>query len=192
MNVLLDRFRWWGDRPLISLAACFAFLALCLTAGDHIEAAGQLLSLAAVFGFISLGWWSYRRLPADGRQFVFSRAFVRNSFLGSFAGAALLTCTYWFAAWKVDLRLPAFILKNFGKLDFVPSAFSLLLPHGWRSNFHQYFRLSGTYCFPGPFWWESMRYFRAAIPAYGTAFLLLACLARLIAASIRSSRTRSG
>jgi hypothetical protein len=139
----------------------------------------------------SFASWSYRHLPADDREAVFSRVFVRNAAIGSLAGATLLMCTYWFGGWKIRVPLPTIVLRNFAKLDFVPSLFSLLLPIELRSGFHQYVR-SGTYCFPGPFWWESMRYLRTAIPAYAILFFLLACSARVVAANLRSVRRRSG
>lgn len=51
-------------------------------------------------------------------------------------------------------------------LDFLPAAFArFVLPTGWMSGLHSFF-WQGTYCFPGPIWWETMRYYRAGVPAY--------------------------
>lgn len=80
-----------------------------------------------------------------------------------------------------------FLAHHWRKVDFVPALFAQLLPTSWESGFHQYFR-GGTYCFPGPYWWESVRYLRAAIPGYFVAFFVAILLARLGAVSARQIR----
>ncbi|HEY0143858.1 MAG TPA: hypothetical protein VGF48_23425 [Thermoanaerobaculia bacterium] len=77
------------------------------------------------------------------------------------------------------------LARHWRKADFVPALFAQLLPTSWESGFHQYFRGSWTYCFPGPYWWESMRYLRAAIPGYFVTFFMISLLVRLVAVSVR-------
>jgi hypothetical protein len=108
--------------------------------------------------------------------------------LSSVVCAAALASLYWYVGWKVDLKLPPFVMTIYGKLDFIPAVFSLLLPELWRSHFHLYFRSTITYCFPGPFWWESMVYLRTAIAAYAVTFFVAACSVRLALFGARARR----
>jgi hypothetical protein len=94
----------------------------------------------------------------------------------SIALATTVSCTFWFGGWKLNIPVPPRYLV---KLDFVPAAFSLVLPFAWRSGFHFYFR-DITYCFPGPFWWESLRYLQTAIPAYFVTFFVMILLTQLL------------
>jgi hypothetical protein len=74
-------------------------------------------------------------------------------------------------------------------LDYIPAFLASLLPAGWGSGFHQHFPGGITYCFPGPLWWESIRYLRSAIAAYTITFFAIALLSRLMYFSIGSSRS---
>lgn len=121
---------------------------------------------------------------------------IRRTTIVSLVLAVVISCLYWFAPWwmPVDhLKRPtdSFLLTHWRLIDFVPSLFAQLLPASWRSGFHRYFRDDGTYCFPGPFWRESMRYLLAAIPGYFLAFTSIALLLRLAQAPWRMLRRPS-
>ena len=184
MDAFLNRLRWWGNRPLVTLAAAGGILSLLSLAANEIDVAATVAVVALGFALASFAVWTYRRLPDCERTRTFSRQFVRNAALISVVSASLLCLTYWYAGWKLDLHLPAVLFRHYRDLDLIPSAFSLLLPVSFRSGFHQFFRNS-TYCFPGPFWWESMRYLRTAIPSYSLVFFSLACAARIAIANLR-------
>lgn len=103
---------------------------------------------------------------------------LRRAAIVSFVLATIVSCVFFFGGWlQWFASWPSFVVDHWPKLDLVPSAFSLLLPGAWRSGLHLYFQ-SGTYCFPGSMWWESMRYLRTAIPAYSIVFLLVILLVR--------------
>lgn len=186
MNAVLRRLEWWGARPFISLAVFFALSALVSADLGQVEVSAVLFLIALAFAFGSFIGWTYRRLPEGERAAAFSHGFVGTAAAVSLVVSAAFSSAYWFLGWKVDLHLlPQFILRHYRDFDFIPSTFALLLPIAWRSGFHQFYR-SGTYCFPGPFWWESMRYLRTAIPAYTLVFFTAACAGRLIATSMSS------
>jgi hypothetical protein len=164
---------------LTGLSAGAALMALAAAAANLIETAAQLLTVAFWIAVLAA------LVALDLKLHILSRREIRNAFLVSFAAAVPVSCAYWYATWWMPLdALPDAVaqqlVQHWHKLDLIPALFSLLLPSGWRSGLHQYFR-SGTYCFPGPFWWESMRYLRTAIAGYTLAFFLAITIARLCA-----------
>jgi hypothetical protein len=170
-----------ATRTFLALSFAAALLALAFATFNAIELAGQALvaamPLAACAGIAAI----YPRLPEDARHALWARCSLRRAAIASLALAILISCTYWFVGyypWDVK-RWPRFMLEHWGDLDYVPSAFALLLPTGWKSGFHRYFTGRITYCFPGPPWWETMRYLRAAIPGYFLFFFVTIAFARL-------------
>ncbi len=131
----------------------------------------------------------YRRLPEADQNALVSRRAVRRTAVASLLLAIVISSLYWYVGWWIpaDRLAPAtrqFLFLHWRKFDFIPAAFAQVLPGSWRSGFHQHFN-HVTYCFPGPIWWESMRYLRAAIPGYALA--LFGCIigARLLGAKVR-------
>ena len=159
----------------------FAALDLLVPAAWAAVVAAALLVLAGITAL-------YRALPEDGRELVLSRRAVRSSATAALLLGVIVSCGFWYSSWVPFDSMPAgvqkLMLAVWPPLDLIPSTFSLALPGGWRSGFHQYFN-DVTYCFPGPFWWESMRYLRAAIPAYAVTFFATLLLARLLWATGR-------
>lgn len=85
---------------------------------------------------------------------------------------------------------PDMVLRVLPKLDFIPSVFALFLPIEWQSGVHRYFNRI-TYCFPGSYWWETMRYLRTAIPAYTITIFIAITLARLGSAVVQFGGDKS-
>ena len=166
-------------------AAATAFIAL-------LAAACNLIALAIYFAVALCGCLivralllAYRQLPEHDQNALLSRRALRRTAGASILLAAGISCFYWYAAWWLRLdQLPPevrrFLVAHWRKLDFVPAVFSQLLPVSWQSGFHQYFN-DMTYCFPGPYWWESMRYLRAAIPGYSLLLFICVGVVRLLA-----------
>lgn len=167
------RTRWVsGSRRLFATAAALSTFSLGSAALNRIETAGWFLRVSVAALLVAGLHWCYQRLPADGRAALLSRRFLKNSAIVSLVAATLFSTFYWFVGWMpLDLDLPLGVHAAIARLDFIPSLFSVLLPSGWRSGLHQYFRGGITYCFPGPFWWETMRWMRAAIPGYYLTFM---------------------
>ena len=184
---ILSRLRWWGDRWLLLLGCTFLFLALILAAIDQVPTMISVVYIAVVFFAIHGIVAAYCHLPIEERHSSFSRRFLRRAAVASVIGGSLLASLYWFLGWAPIGSLPDIAVRHFAKLDYIPSAFALLLPIEWRSGFHQYFRYS-TYCFPGAFWWESLRYLRTAILAYTATLFLFICGVRLFGATVRGWR----
>jgi hypothetical protein len=169
------------------LASASLFAALLLAAFNAIALAGNALVVAAVFVVVGIVAATYRALPADDQTHLLSRKVMKSTAITSLLLAIGVSCVYWYAGWMVfSPELLPIIAPHWAKLDFIPSVFSLLLPAGWQSGFHRYFN-DMTYCFPGPYWWESMRYLRTAIPGYGVTFFLTLPLARLLWVTVRRS-----
>lgn len=184
---MLDRMRWWGDRPFLLLACTAALVSLTLSAANEIAAAVPALRVAVALAVLHAVAHLFRGLPEQDRARFLTRGVIRRIAGLSLVGAAVVSCAYWFGGWVIGVEWPAFVLRHFRDLDFIPSAASLLLPPEWRSGFHQYFR-NMTYCFPGPFWWESVRYLRTAIPAYWVVTAILLLIERLLIFSYRHWR----
>lgn len=168
----------------MTAALVVVFAALVAADLNRLDIAATLVVLALLFASASLVGWAYRRLPEEHRAGTFSRAFIRTAGVVSLIVASSIATAYWFLGWKANLHLSPFLLRHYRDLDFIPATFAQLLPVTWRSGFHQFYG-TGPYCFPGPFWWESMRYLRAAIPAYAVVFFALGCAGRLILANAR-------
>jgi hypothetical protein len=166
--------RTWRAHRFVAIAAVFALACLASAAMNRLEAAGWLFLVMAGALVLAGVQRTYRNLPADRKGALLSQVFVRRSAVAALLAAILVSSFYWFFGW-LPLDLPrsvyVFMAPWFSKLDFIPAVFSLLLPVGWRSGFHQYFRDGLTYCFPGAFGWEAMRWFRVAIPGYFTVFM---------------------
>ena len=180
-------------RILSGVAAASAAGTLLLAALDLLALAGCLLAAAIGFLALRLVFFLYDRLPEADRTALFSRRFLRRAILASTILAVVVSCTYWYAAWylpldSLPLAMRSFLLKHWSKGDFVPALFAQLLPSSWESGFHHYFDDGMTYCFPGSYWWESMRFLRAAIPGYFVAFFAAILLLRLGAASVHRLR----
>jgi hypothetical protein len=152
-------------------ASAAALVVLALAAADRVDSARVAAIVSCVLGVVLAVLLSYRSLPPHERSRIAShRRLVRLGLLSVIA-ATLVASLFWVLSvvpipGSVPVRQSVFAVVRL--LDLVPSAFSLLLPSGWRSGFHQYFR-NMTYCFPGSFWWETLRYLRTAIPAYALA-----------------------
>lgn len=147
---------------------------------------GRALSFAAAVFVAGIAAAFYRSLPSEDRAALLTRRAVRRSAFWSVSIAIAVSCTYWYAGWYTPALVPRFLYPYWRVADWIPSAFSLLLPGNWRSGFHQYFSY-GTYCFPGEPWWESMRYLRAAIPAYGLTSFIALLGVRMAIAALRSA-----
>jgi len=186
-DAILSRCRWWGNRWLLLVGTFMALLALVLAAIDQIAAMIDVGAIALFFFGLSGIVAVYQLLPPGDRATVFTKRFIRRAAVYSLVWASIVASAFWFAGWHVFERVPPWLLWVYPKVDFLPSAFSLVLPVGWRSGFHHYFR-SATYCFPGPFWWESMRYLRTAIIAYAGLFFASSCAARLLVFVVRRRR----
>jgi hypothetical protein len=174
-------------------AAGAAATALLCAALNLLEPAGYLLLGAVACLALHLLFFLYLRLPEADRDSVLSRQVIRRTAVVSSLLAVGVSCTHWYAGWWFPLddvppRMHPFLAHHWRKLDLVPAIFAQLLPASWESGFHHYFRHPSTYCFPGAYWWESMRYLRAAIPGYFLAFFGMILLARLGAASARQMR----
>jgi hypothetical protein len=178
------RIGWtWRAHRLVAISGLLALASLISAAMNRIEVSGWFfLAMAGVLLLASVRR-SYRQLPDDRKSALLSKTFVRRSALAALLAAILISSFYWFFGWiPLDLPRSAYRMMApwFSKLDFIPSLFSLLLPDGWRSGFHRYFSGGMTYCFPGPFWWEAMRWFRVAIPGYFTFFMVALLAVRFI------------
>ena len=188
MDAILDRCRWLGKRWLLLLGTVFGFLALVLAAIDQISAMIDMSAIALFFLGLSGVVAAYQHLPSAERERAFSKKSVWRAAVYSTLSGVAVASSFWFLSWfPWSRRVPSFIARYLIKLDWVPSLFSRVLPFAWRSGFHQYYR-NTTYCFPGPFWWETMRYLRTAIIAYAFVFFLLACATRLVVATTRRWR----
>ena len=189
--------RVFGVRRSIGPANIFAYAAGAAAATALLLAALNLIGLAGslfagAFGLLALHLLLllYLRLPEVDRARVLSRRAIRRAILASVISAVGLSCTYWYATWWLPLNdvspaMLAFVADHWRKVDLVPAMFARVLPTSWQSGFHQYFRGGLTYCFPGPYWWESLRYLRAAIPGYSVFFFFGILLVRLGAVSAR-------
>lgn len=170
------------------LAAASLFTALLFAAFNAISLAYGAVVTAALFVGVGVVAAAYRALPASDREHLLSRKVVRSTAIASLLLAIGVSCMYWYAGWmlldSIPLSIQELMVLHWGKLDFIPSSFSLLLPMGWRSGFHRYFN-GLTYCFPGEHWWESMRYLRAAIPGYAVTFFLALLMGRMLWATMR-------
>jgi hypothetical protein len=178
------RIDWtWSDHRFLAIAVLLALASLTSAAMNRLQAAGWLLVAMAGALLLAGVLRTYRHLPADRKGALLSPRFVRRSALAALLAAILVSSFYWFF-WFLPLGLPRSVyplmMPLFSKLDFIPAVFSLLLPVGWRSGLHQYFRGGLTYCFPGPFWWEAMRWFRVAIPGYFTFFMAVSIGVRFV------------
>jgi hypothetical protein len=172
-----------SSRVLRGAVAVCAFGALVAAAVNRIELGALLIAamMTAIAALVVVR--AYQSLPSALRAQVVSARTMRARALWSFAVAVVISCAFWFGAWTPSATpLRTAIWRT---LDFIPSFFSTLLPSQWQSGFHLYFR-DLTYCFPGPFWWESMRYLRTAIPAYTIALFATASLVRLLAGYVRN------
>jgi hypothetical protein len=178
---------WLCDPFAVATVAC-GVMALALAAANLLAPAACAGGVV-VIGVVACSVRAvYRSLPAAEQYSLYSRSFVRRVALGALLSAVIVSCFYWFGGWTT--RPPEGVINivapGFRLLDFAPAMFAELLPVGWRSGFHQYFRDGLTYCFPGPFWWETMRYLRAAIPAYFIIFFAAAALTRLALGALRT------
>lgn len=173
-------------RVLRGAAVVCAFAALVAAAMNRIQLGAFLIAamLAVIAALVVVR--AYQSLSKELQAQVVSARAMRTRALWSFAVAVVISCAFWFGAWSPSAT-PYLPNAMWGALDFIPSFFATLLPPQWRSGFHLYFRGS-TYCFPGSFSWESMRYLRTAIPAYTIAFFAGASLMRLLSAYARNSR----
>jgi hypothetical protein len=169
---------WWRNHKLVACSLTAAFAALCLTAADALPQARQALVAALALAAAGGVREAYDRLPRNGRQFVLSQSVVIRNVVLSVVLAIATSCTYWFIGWLPLRWNPDVVLWLWPKLDFIPSAFSLLLPVEWQSGFHRYFN-NITYCFPGPYGWETMRYLRTAILGYSLTIFIVVTLTRL-------------
>jgi hypothetical protein len=149
--------RWSRNHKLVACSLTAAFFALCLAAADALPQAGEALLASLALAAVGVVREAYDRLPARGRQLVFSRSVVIKNSVVSVVLAIAISCTYWFVGWFPLRWSPDVVRWLWPKLDFIPSAFSLLLPVEWQSGFHRYFN-NMTYGFPGPYWWETTRY----------------------------------
>lgn len=166
-----------------------ATLALLCAALNSIALAGLFLVAAIAALLLHLLQIAYRRLPEADRAALLSRRAVRSTAVISLLAAIGVSCVYWYAMWlPLDRQASPMVLMlshHWQKLDFIPALFAQLLPSSLRSPFHQYVGDNMTYCFPGPYWWESMRFLRAAIPGYFVAFFAAILAGRLGAALVR-------
>lgn len=174
-------------------AAGAAATALLCAALNLLEPAGDLLLGAIACLALRLLFSLYVRLPDADRDAVLSRQVIHRAALVSFFLAVGVSCAYWYGSWwlrfdHLSPEMHQFVAHHWRKVDLVPALFAQLLPASWESGFHQYFRGNWTYSFPGPHWWESMRYLRAAIPGYFVAFFVTSLLARVGAVSARQIR----
>lgn len=178
----------WKDHKLLVLAGMLGVVALVFAALNLLVPTGWTIVSALVVMGAAAVLKLYERLPENRRAALLSRRFLRRSATFSLLGATGLSCFYWLG-WLVPLDLPQSVFDVLvvviPKLDYVPSLFSLMLPADWRSGFHQWFR-GGTYCFPGPFWWETMRYLRAAIPGYFLVFMGAALAFRFVRSFVQT------
>lgn len=181
--------QWWVTHKLIACALAAAFAALCLAAADAMSTAGRAVVVAVAFALAAALRTAYRNLPPDLQRRVLSRPTVKRDLLLSTMLAIAVGCTYWFAGWIPVRSTLEFVAWLWPKLDVVPSVFAQLLPVGWKSGFHRYFNRM-TYCFPGPFWWETMRYLRAAIPGYAVTFFVTFTFVRFARELFRSRLRR--
>jgi hypothetical protein len=170
-----------------------AVVALLSATLNLLQLASYLSEVAVACALIAALALAYHWLPEADRQNVLSRRTVRVTAVTSIILSVFVSCAYWYGTWWVPLRelplpLVKFLSDHWRKLDFVPALFAQLLPGSWQSGFHQYFHDTLTYCFPGPYWWESMRYLRASIPGYSLVFFTRGLVARLGAASVRRLR----
>ncbi|HYO78935.1 MAG TPA: hypothetical protein VE010_20905 [Thermoanaerobaculia bacterium] len=169
---------------LVACALVAAFAALCLAAADALSLAVRVVIVAVIFMIAAALSAAYRNLPRHEQRRVLSQRTVARDVTVSAVLGIAIACTYWFGGW-IPLRwAPDLVAWLWPKIDFIPSAFSLLLPIHWQSGFHHYFN-DMTYCFPGPFWWETMRYLRTAIPAYAIMLFAVMTLVRLTRATFR-------
>jgi hypothetical protein len=174
---------------LVYATGAAAAAALLCAALNLIRLAGVFfvgtLALVAIHLLLLL----YLRLPEIDRAKVSSKRVIRRAALASVVLAVGLSCTYWYATWLLPLdHIPpasSFLAEHWRKLDLIPAMFAQVLPASWQSGFHQYFRGGWTYCFPGPYWWESMRYLRAAIPGYSIVFFFGLLFVRLGVVRVR-------
>jgi len=174
-------------------AAGAAVTALLGAALNLLEFAAYLLVGSIACFTLRLLLFLYIRLPDADRNKVVSRQVIRRTVAVSSVLAVAVSCAYWYGTWWLPLddmppEMLQLLARHWRKADFVPALFAQLLPTSWESGFHQYFRGGWTYCFPGPYWWESMRYLRAAIPGYFVAFFVTFLLVRLVAVSVRHVR----
>lgn len=180
---------------MLAIAATLALASLTSAAMNHLEASGWFFLGTAGVLLIAGIHRTYRHLPVDRKNALLSQRFVRRSAPVALLAAILVSYFYWFFWWTpLDLPQAAYRMMApwLPKLDFIPSLFSLLLPGGWRSGFHQYFRGGVTYCFPGPLWWEAMRWFRVAIPGYFTSFMLTSLAVRFVWFAVARRSTLDG
>jgi hypothetical protein len=173
--------QWWLTHKLVGCALAAAFASLCLAAANALSLAGRAAIVAVGCVIAAALQWVYRNLPPHEQRRVLSPRTVARDLLVSTGLGIAVASAYWFGSW-VPVRTPQFVDWLWLRLDFVPALFAQLLPVDWQSGFHRHFNRS-TYCFPGPFWWETMRYLRVAIPGYVLTFLGLFPLARLARAA---------
>jgi hypothetical protein len=157
---------------------------------DAIVLAGYAFIGAAGWILIGIAAVLYRSLPTREQHRPLSRELVKSTAITALLLAIGIRCAYWYGGWFWYDDLPAevqqFMVRHWRKLDLVPSLFSRLLPITWQSGFHQYFDDGMTYCFPGAYWWESMRYLRAAIPGYAVSFFFALLFVRMLWARLRT------
>jgi hypothetical protein len=185
-----------GPAKILAYAAVgAAATALLCAALNLIGLAGYLFAGAVAFLALGLILLLYLRLPEPDRATVLSRQVIRRASVVSMTSAIAVSCGYWYATWWLPLdyvppAMQGFLADHWRTVDLIPALFAQLLPTSWQSGFHQYFRGGLTYCFPGPYWWESMRYLRAAIPGYSVVFFLGILLVRLGRCSLARWRPR--
>lgn len=189
MAVFVAHRKYGVARILTYAAAGSTAIALICAALNLLEPAAYFIAGAGASLCLRLLLWLYRRLPESDRSGILSKRVVCRASLLSLIAAVGVSSAYWYLPWwlRVGYVPSAFLADHWRNLDFVPALFAQALPASWRSGFHQYFRDGWTYCFPGPSWWESMRYLRAAIPDF-IAFLLGSFIMRLGAATTRRLR----
>jgi hypothetical protein len=160
----LPRYIW----PLAVLLATGAAVGLsfAVEAVDFALTSVRLGIVALLFA----ASYALRRPGLNAPSAPLPRKTLLRAAVVSVVGAALLSNLYWFTAVGA-LTAPAFLATYLDWLDFVPSFFSAwFVPWRWQSRLHASFQ-HGTYCFPGPFWWETQRYLRTAVLAYFLLFL---------------------
>ncbi len=167
------------------IAAIGVFIALVCAAFNWLTASMYVLVATTALLIAVPLVAAIRAVPPEARHAWIDAKLFRNA---AFC-AIVLSCVF---SYGYTTPLPFRVLRSLAvvwpMLDFVPSCFAQLLPSGMRSGMHCYF-VRGTYCFPGPRWWEAMRYLRTAIPANTIAMIVIVIGSRVMRSIAKHHRS---